>query len=100
MDAFQLIEEAIRTRQQVIASFGGFEREMCPHALGWKGGKPQAMFFQFGGGSNSGLPTGGQWRCIPLSGLSNVRLRAGNWYTGDVKGTGQSTCIDQVHIQI
>lgn len=99
MDNYALIEHAIRNRELVIAEYDGFERHMCPHVLGWKGEKRQALFFQFAGGSKSGLPAGGAWRCIPVDDLTNVRTQQGEWHSGTTAG-GRMTCVDTIDIEV
>lgn len=98
MDSYSIIRQAIVDRQQIIASYGGRVREMCPHAIGTKGGTPQALFFQFGGSSSQGLPAGGEWRCLTIADLSAVVARPGPWFTGDNHSQRQ-TCIDVVDIE-
>lgn len=102
MGTYDLIASAIKTKQQVIATYDGHEREMCPHAIGEKHGRAQALFFQFGGTSASGgriTPANGNWRCIPVAGLSDVRVRSGEWHTG-TSHSQQQTCIDVVHVEV
>ena len=53
--AYELIKQAIIEKKQVIATYRGLQREMSPHVLGHKGLRPQALFYQFGGESSSGL---------------------------------------------
>ena len=72
---------------------------MCPHALGTKNGRRQALFFQFAGESNRGLPPGGDWRCLPLDGLSDVSLHKGSWYTDDRYDQVQ-TCVDEIDVAV
>jgi hypothetical protein len=57
----ELIVNAIRRKLVVTAMYQGYERIMCPHVIGNKNGNLNAFFFQFAGGSNSGLRPGGQW---------------------------------------
>jgi hypothetical protein len=97
-DVYAIVRDAIASRQQIIATYGGYSREMCPHAIGTKGGRPQALFFQFGGSSSSGLPAVGEWRCLPLAGLTDVAAIDGTWHTGAGEGRAQ-TCIDQIDLQ-
>jgi hypothetical protein len=47
--SYALIRGAILDRRQVHATFQGRFRELCPHVLGTKNGRRQALFFQFGG---------------------------------------------------
>jgi hypothetical protein len=98
-DVYSVVRDAIIDRQQVIATYGGHRREMCPHVIGTKGGRRQALFFQFAGSSSRGLPAGGDWRCLPTDGLSDVSTRAGEWHTGpgDVR---QQTCVDTVDVEV
>lgn len=54
-DTYNLIRQAIINKQQVIGVYRGHRREMCPHAIGTKNGREQAIFYQFDGSSSSGL---------------------------------------------
>lgn len=99
MDNYALIEQAIRNRDQVIGTYGGYERYMCPHILGTKGSKQQALFFQFAGGSKTGLPPGGAWRCIPIDDLTEARTKAGEWHSGTTAG-GRMTCVDTIDVEV
>ncbi|PHM29075.1 hypothetical protein [Xenorhabdus innexi] len=101
-DNYDLIEEAIRNKKQVIAMYKGHLREMCPHVLGKKNGKEQALFYQFGGHSSSGsIIPGSQrnWRCIQIDGLSDITLRNGEWHTADNHSQKQ-TCVDDIDIEV
>jgi hypothetical protein len=94
---YDLVRQAILDQKQVTGYYDGLYREMCPHVLGWKDGRPHALFFQFGGQSRSGSHA--DWRCLDLYYLSNVEVRDGDWYMG----TGHSrrqTCVDIVDVEI
>jgi hypothetical protein len=97
-DVYQLIRSATLARQQVIATYHGYRRELCPHALGTKAGRRQALFFQFAGGSASSLPPGGDWRCIPVDGLEDVVIRDGPWHTGETHNRPE-TCVDTIDVE-
>jgi len=99
MDNYQLVRQAILSKQQVVATYNGYLREMCPHVVGTKNGRRQALFFQFGGSSSSGLPPEGEWRCIPIDGLGDVSGRDGEWRTGSSHTRPQS-CVDGVDIEV
>jgi hypothetical protein len=94
---FQIIHQAIQQREQIVATYHGSVREMCPHTLGYKDGQEKALFVQFGGGSSSGLSPdpAQQWRCVFVAELSNVIVRSGPWHTAPNHGQEQ-TCIDEV----
>ena len=95
MSVLDLIVQAIQKRWVVTAMYQGYERIMCPHVIGYKKGELNALFFQFAGGSKSGLPPGGQWRCVHVAELSNVSAGPGEWHTG-LSHTQPQTCVDQV----
>jgi hypothetical protein len=97
---YDVIRDAIRNKRQVVAAYKGCVREMCPHAIGYnRHGEYQALFYQFAGESNSYLPPDGEWRCIPLSGLSDVTAREGAWFTG-AGHTRPQTCVTIVHEEV
>ncbi len=101
MNIYELIKDAILNKQQVIAIYNGYRREMCPHTLGWKGNKQQCLFYQFGGDSSSGAIVPGSdrnWRCLPLDKLENVMIQNGAWHTASNHNSRQ-TCVDQVDIE-
>jgi hypothetical protein len=103
MSTYDTIREAILKKQQVFATFKGFYREMCPHVIGTKDGKQQALFYQFGGESSSRpiQTTGslGNWRCIPIDGLSDVKVRDGQWHTAPNHSRTQ-TCVDHIDVEV
>jgi hypothetical protein len=74
---------------------------MCPHILGYKNGRAQALFYQYAGTSKSGLGPAGSdrnWRCIPIDGLSAVEIVVGPWHTCPY--SRPQTCIDRVEIEV
>jgi hypothetical protein len=96
--SYALIRGAILDRRQVHATFQGRFRELCPHVLGTKNGRRQALFFQFGGQSRRGLPPGGGWRCLPVDELTDVSVHEGPWYGEDGYDPSQS-CVDEVDVE-
>lgn len=98
---YDLVRQAIIEKKQVHATYGGHHREMCPHVIGTKAGstQAQALFYQFGGTSQSGLKPEGNWRCIPISGLSNVEVHDGEWHTGYSHSRPQ-TCVDIIDVAV
>jgi hypothetical protein len=95
---YNIIRRAIAKKQQVVATYNGCVREMCPHVIGYKEGKEQALFYQFAGQSSSGpiVPSSEKnWRCIPISGLSKVTVRDGEWHTS-TNHSHRQTCVDRI----
>ena len=74
-------------------------RVVCPHTLGTKRGLEKVLTFQFGGGSSSGLPPSGEWRCMFISDVSNIQPISSDWHTG-VGHSRPQTCVDEVDIEI
>jgi hypothetical protein len=99
MDTYAVLAEAITSRQQVVARYAGEERIFSPHALGNKRGEAHVLVYQFAGGSRSGLPPGGEWRCLNVAELNDVRLEPGAWHTAPNVFNPQ-TCMDEVDVVI
>jgi hypothetical protein len=97
MDACQILAEAIESKQQVIARYHDEERIFSPHALGTKRGASHVLVYQFAGGSQTGLPPGGEWRCLNVDELSEIRLETGAWRTAPNVFNPQ-TCLDEVEV--
>ena len=101
-DTYNLVRQAIIDRQHVVGVYQGHRREMCPHAIGTKNGREQAIFYQFGGTSSSGL---GQpednWRCIVIGGLTEVHVsvRQGSWHTASNHSRPQA-CVDEIDVEV
>ena len=99
---YAAIREAIQNKRIVVATYDGYERHMCPHVIGVKNGKYQALFYQFGGASRSGLGPDGSpenWRCITLAKLSNVNVRDGDWHSAPNHSRPQ-TCVGQIDVEV
>jgi hypothetical protein len=91
---YALFEQAMRRRKQIFCMYGGYPRELCPIILGHSQGEEKALTFQFGGRSRSGLPRGGEWRCLFLAKVSNVELRDGPWFAGASHTQPQGCVLD------
>lgn len=102
MSTYEIISDAIRNKKQVIAIYQGHSRELCPHAIGTKNGRQQALFYQFGGHSSSGQIVPGSpknWKCLAINGLSNVTVRDGEWHTANNHSEAQ-TCVDWIDVEV
>jgi hypothetical protein len=96
---YRLFRLAILGHMQVTCTYDGRYRELCPHVLGHKDGDEKALTFQFAGDSVSGLPPGGEWRCLSLAQVRDAQLRAGPWRTGFRHSTTQ-VCVDVVDLDV
>jgi predicted DNA-binding transcriptional regulator YafY len=52
--AWRPLEAALRQRQPVRISYHGKQRVICPHALGWRNGRPMLLGYQTGGQTSTG----------------------------------------------
>jgi uncharacterized protein with PIN domain len=92
--------KAILGRKQISCTYDGHPRELCPHVLGHnKEGEEVSLVLQFGGTSTTPLPRGGQWKCLKLAKVSDVRLRDGRWYEGRGHARRQR-CVDSVDYDV
>lgn len=96
---YALFEQAIRQRKQILCKYDGYARELCPIILGHTDGQEIALAYQFAGRSSKPLPPGGQWKCLRLSKLSDVKLRDGTWHAGDSHMQRQ-TCVQTVDLDV
>jgi len=99
---YDIVRSAIATKQIIYATYQGHDREMCPHVIGRKNGREQALFYQFGGYTSTGRiteDTPKNWRCIPLEGLTNVTSQPGQWRTYENHLRTQ-TCVDEIDLEV
>jgi hypothetical protein len=100
---YMLVRQAILERKAVFAIYGGLYRELCPHAIGTKDGKEQALCYQFGGRSRSRLiqPDGSpdNWRCIEISELRDASIHESAWHTAPAC-TRPQWCVDSIDIEL
>ena len=79
MTTYEIIARAVREKKAISAIYNGRRRVMCPHVIGTKNGRPQALFYQFAGESSTRRigPPGdyGNWRCMAVDALSDVGFR-------------------------
>ncbi|MGA2019532.1 MAG: hypothetical protein ABSH02_03010 [Candidatus Sulfotelmatobacter sp.] len=103
-EIYRIIRQGIIDKEVVVASYGGYIREMCPHVIGRKSGHPQALLYQFAGSSESGLKPDGStsnWRCLRVDELSEVSIRKSDrkWHTASNYSVMQ-TCVDEIDVKL
>ena len=70
-----LFRNAILGEKQVVCSYDGRSRELCPHIIGInRSGEEVVLAWQFAGSSSGRLP---QWRCLRLANVRNPVMRDG-----------------------
>jgi len=94
---YNLFRNAILGEQQVICTYEGRHRELCPHIIGTnKRGEEVVLAWQFAGESSGKLP---QWRCLILANVKNARARKGRWHEGGSHRSAQ-TCVSEIDLDI
>src|SRR5690242_1457029 len=96
---YLLFEQAMHARSQIACMYKGHRREVCPIVLGHSGGAEKALTFQVGGTSRSGLPAGGEWRCLFLAKVSFARLHNGPWRSAESHAQPQD-CVEIVALDV
>jgi hypothetical protein len=94
---YNLFRNAILGEQQVICTYEGRYRELCPHIIGTnKRGEEVVLAWQFAGESSGRLP---QWRCLRLANVRDARARKGRWHEG---GSHRPTqiCVSEIDLDI
>ncbi len=97
--AYKLFEQAMRSRKQILCTYDGLPRELCPVILGHSDGQEVALTYQFAGQSRSGLPPEGQWFCLSLAKVRTIQLREGPWHIGD-SHTRLQACVKVVDLDV
>jgi hypothetical protein len=98
-ETYRLFREAILGEKQVICVYRSHYRELCPVIIGHTGGEEKVLAYQFGGGSSTKLPLGGEWSCLYLARVKDAALRDGPWREGGAHRKAQ-TCVDDVDLDI
>jgi hypothetical protein len=94
---YNLFRNAMLAEQQVVCSYDGRTRELCPHIIGTsKSGEEVVLAWQFAGESGGKLP---QWRCLRLANVREARARNGRWHEGGSHRTEQ-TCVSEIDLDI
>ncbi len=108
MTTYEKIKTAIANKQSVSFKYDGLIRHMSPHIIGTKKGGEQALFYQFGGESNSGIDKDkaqNNWRCLPLNKIEDLVVNnplevpfqtALNHLNPKV----EQTCIDDIDVEV
>ena len=97
--SYQRIRDAMLAGKPVSLHYKGHDHLVCAHALGTKNGLPQVLTYQYGGGSSSGLPNGGEWRCLMVGNVSDVQIIDGAWHSDEGHNRAQ-TCVDQIDVEV
>jgi hypothetical protein len=82
-----LLHTALQARQPVQICYHGHQRLLCPHALGWKAGRPILLGYQTGGHTTTGQldpDPRKRWRCLYIDEIDQVLPDpTSDWHTAD-----------------
>ena len=86
--AWAALETALRQRRPLRVTYHGKQRLVCPHALGWKNGKPMLLGYQTGGHTTTGTQAADprkRWRCMFIDEIDQIDDAdpASAWGTAD-----------------
>jgi hypothetical protein len=94
---YSLVRNAILSEQQVVCTYEGRHRELCPHIIGTnKAGEEVVLAWQFAGESSGKLP---QWRCLRLIHIRDAIARDGRWHEGGSHKMTQR-CVTEIDLDI
>jgi hypothetical protein len=96
---YQLFREALLNAKQIVCTYKGYRRELCPVIIGQSDDKEKVLAYQFAGDSSSRLPPGGEWRCLELFKVTEAEMRDGPWHEGKSHATEQR-CVKEVDLDI
>ncbi|RYE08340.1 MAG: hypothetical protein EOP22_13710 [Hyphomicrobiales bacterium] len=94
-----LFLEAMRQRRQIVCTYQGYRREICPILLGRTGLEEKALVFQFAGETSSGPVGTPDWKCFRLAEIENATLRDGPWHAGTEHSASQH-CMKMVEYDV
>jgi len=94
---YALFRDAILGEQQIVCTYEGRHRELCPHIIGTnKNDEEVVLAWQFAGESSGKLP---QWRCLRLADVRGAQARNGLWHEGGSHRRAQ-TCVSNIDLDI
>ena len=101
--AWAVLERALRHKRPVVVRYHSRDRLVCPHALGWKAGRPKVLVYQSSGATSQGqLPDDPRqrWRSLFVDEIAQATISLGVWATADNFSSASTNCIDELHLAI
>jgi hypothetical protein len=93
---YTLFRNAILSEQQVVCTYDGGRRELCPHIIGTNNsGEGVVLAWQFAGENSGKLP---QWRCLKLANVQDAHVRDGQRHEGGPPTL--QTCVSNIDLDI
>jgi predicted DNA-binding transcriptional regulator YafY len=98
-DTFRLFHQAILNKKQIVCTYRGKRREVCPIILGHKDGVEKALVYQFGGESSRGLSRRGDWKCFEIANVFDAETRDGPWHA-ESRHRATQRGVDDVYVDV
>lgn len=101
---YRAVRGAIARRASLAVTYGGHERLLSPHVVGFgRDGGERALCYQYGGDTSSGpavdQPAADRWRCFDLARMVVHAVLDGEHHTGPVARPDQ-TCVRLVDLAV
>ena len=102
MTVYDILKDAIVNKKQVFFDYDEHGRGACPHVIGTKNGEQKVLVRQFAGFTSAGLvDPDGEWKCLFIDKIENLRSEEGEWHTGPEYGhTKPQTCVDEIDVEV
>jgi hypothetical protein len=100
--AWAVLHRALTDRRPVRLRYHGQERIVCPHALGWKNGRPKVLSYQSGGTTSQGQLSADprqRWRSMFVDEIEGPMITDHDWQTA-TNFSLDSNCIDTLDIAV
>lgn len=100
--AWAVLEQALIDKRPVQLRYHGRDRIVCPHALGWKNGRPKVLSYQSDGTTSQGqLPRDHRqrWRSMFVDEIEHPVITDQDWHSAENYSL-DSNCIDQLEIAV
>jgi hypothetical protein len=97
------LAQALTERRPVRARYHGTERILCPHALGWKNGRPKVLSYQAGGTTSQGpLPVASRqrWRSMFVDEIEEAVIITDQPWETAPNYSHNTNCIDEMELAI
>lgn len=100
MSNYELIKHAILNKKSMSFTYKGQARKASPHIIGSKNGVLKVLFYQYAGGSNSGLKNNpaDHWRCLFIDDIQSLEINTDSFQT-NTEHQHPQTCIDEIHVE-
>jgi hypothetical protein len=95
---YRLLRNAVVEGLEVHCVYRTKVRVLGPHILGHSKGVAKLLAFQFGGESNTKLPTGGEWRCFTVDEIRDAHAQAGEW-RARAGHRRPNTCVEEIDVE-